>query len=376
VRAAERHVPAGRRQVLLLSGGRDSRLLAGSLKRSRREFGTITLGQEGDLEARCARAVADALGVSNRVVDVPLERYAELAELHVRAEGLVGHLAGVHNWGMGEVLGREAESVTTGHMLGNVSGGVGLDWARAPRSGELSEAALWETMARHALPRATLDRLVRDRRLREALGEVDARMRARFQESAERLEDRARLHVQTHWARYHPGAVPWRLSFFGWPSVPALDTELLAAAAPLAASYSGRRVLQDAILRRRHGRLARLPLVRASGSLEPVAPGARWRAAGAARRLGERLGVRKPESFDERRARDRYSRIYDLDNPGWVAIRRRAEPGRPELLDLFHEDALAELLPGPDRPMHQAQPVTESYGRKCLIALMLLARGE
>jgi hypothetical protein len=127
------------------------------------------------------------------------------------------------------------------------------------------------------------------------------------------------------------------------------------------------------MLRRRHARLARLPLVRSSGSLEPVEPGVRWRLGTTVRRLGERLGVRRRESVAEHLARDRYSRIYDLDNEGWLAIRRRAEPSRPKLLDLFDERALAELLPPPDRPLHLAQPITESYGRKSLLALMLQA---
>jgi asparagine synthase (glutamine-hydrolysing) len=375
-RAVQRHAPLERRPLLLLSGGRDSRLLAGSLHRSGRDYQTVTLGMASDFDASCARSVAQALGVPNRLDEVPFQSYADLAALHLRAEEVLGHFAGVHNWGMGSVLGSGDGSVMTGHMLGHIAGGVDLGWAGASGSEGLSEAAFWGTVERHAIGIARLQLLIRDAGLKAAVEEIGLEIRGRFQRSADRLEDRVREYVLGHWARHHPGATPWRLSFASWPSIPALDAEVLAAAASLAAPYARKRELQDAILRRHHPVLAPVPLVRSSGSQEPVEPDLRWRLAAAARRVGERLGVVGPEPRDQWLARDRYRRIYDLDNEGWVAIRRRAEPFRERLLHLFHATALRDFLPPPDQPLRLERPIDEGYGRKCMLGLMLLAGTE
>ncbi|MEO8225406.1 MAG: asparagine synthase-related protein, partial [Gammaproteobacteria bacterium] len=65
-RTMSRCAPPGEPIAHLLSGGLDSRLLAGFLHRAGVRTLAITRGQRGDVEMRCARAVADALGFEHR----------------------------------------------------------------------------------------------------------------------------------------------------------------------------------------------------------------------------------------------------------------------------------------------------------------------
>jgi hypothetical protein len=133
------------------------------------------------------------------------------------------------------------------------------------------------------------------------------------------------------------------------------------------------RELQDALLLRHYPALARLPLVRSSGSLEPLAPDLRWRLGRLAGRAATRFGRPRGDPVAEARARTRFRRLYNLDNVGWLGVRRRAEPFRERLQELFDPDALRVMLPPPDRALALERPIAEGFGRKTLLGLMLAA---
>jgi hypothetical protein len=147
-----------------------------------------------------------------------------------------------------------------------------------------------------------------------------------------------------HWVRHHAGAVLWRLSFQSWPSAPWLDPEVLSVSAQVSGCNRRPRELQDVILRRYHPFLAHLPLVRSSGSLEPLAPDLGWRLKAFARRGRERMRGDWREVQTQARARD--------------------------------PDALRAFLPPPDRSLALDQPVTGGFGRKALLGLMLAAADD
>ncbi len=69
-----------------------------------------------------------------------------------------------------------------------------------------------------------------------------------------------------------------------------------------------------------------------------------------------------------------YFRIYDFNGPGWVAVRRQAEPYRERVLHLFNRDVFDELLPGPDVPLRFENSITEASGLKSLLGLLLWSR--
>ncbi len=371
--AVERVTQPGRRHALLLSGGRDSRLLAGYLRQLGVPFRAQTLGRSSDHEARCARGVVRALGMRRALSEVPLGRFAEYARLHARVEHLMGNASGLYTWGIGDVLDPADDAVVAGHDLELACGGVHLAWSGGQESGGPSWEGLRRTVAEHAFQLDVLDRLVRDTELREAIHETEGVLEARFVQHGEDPEARARGFIWEHWARHHAGAFPWRLSFTAWPALPVLDQELLAVGARIPARAAAGRAVQDEILRRHHKRLARIPLVRPSGSHEPVDPGPGWTVRRAAGRAGAEVAARIPGVGRKPLERRYYRRTYDLDNDGWMGVRQAAEPFRDRLHELFHANALHDLVPAPDRAMRLARPIADGYGRKTLLGLMLWA---
>jgi asparagine synthase (glutamine-hydrolysing) len=364
--AVRRHVRPARRHALLLSGGRDSRLLAGYLRDQRTDVEILTLGKPDDFEVVHSQAVARALGGTRTVADVPQEDYGRLALTHVRAEQTHGSLAGMHNWGVGDLLGPGSEAVVVGHLLELATGRPGLDGRELDALGEPGPA-VWSFLRIRAVPLERLQRMARSTPLSRAIaGVVESidRRSADFESPDEAIND----HLLRRWDRAQSGAVLWRLSFRAWPVTPVLDPRVLEAGA--ACSRLPGRAVHDAIMRTYHPDLARAPLVHPSGAFDPLVPSVRWRGSEILRRCGIRLGL---EPDGPQLHRRRYRRIYDLDNHGWRRVRAMAEPCRPALLEWLDEVELARYLPLATEPMTLASPIDEGYGRKTLLALMIWA---
>src|SRR6185436_9204884 len=68
VEAARRHVPTAVPHTMLLSGGLDSRLIAGVLARQGVPLSAITRGAPTDLDYRCARTVTRRLRMPHQLV--------------------------------------------------------------------------------------------------------------------------------------------------------------------------------------------------------------------------------------------------------------------------------------------------------------------
>lgn len=167
------------------------------------------------------------------------------------------------------------------------------------------------------------------------------------------------------YARFHAGSVPWRLSFASWPILPILDQHLLETMLTIPLDYMANRRVQDALLVERFPALARLPLDRNSDDVSPLAPS-----------LAHRVGATLRRSLLSRTARGDepvrryYARMYDFENDGWRAIRRGAEPGREAMMEWFDRDALAAIVPPPDRRASHADPIAGGFAPKLLTGFM------
>lgn len=363
--AVRRHAPVGRRLTLLLSGGRDSRLLAGYLRDEGRDVDALTLGRPDDFEVVHSEAVRRHLGMPRRVEEVPFAAYRRLARTHIDAEQLHASLAGLHNWGVGELLDHERARVVVGHGLESAAGRLGARWAGLDAPVARIRETMWRFLGVRAVPLGRWKSMIRAGPLSDAAATVVESVDRRST-SCGSFDGAVRDHLIDRWFRAHPGAVPWRLSFRAWPIVPILDPVVLEAGA--AASRHPDRAVHDAVLRTYHPELARAPLVRPDGSFQPLVPGLRWTASVIARRARVRLGLEADGPQFERR---RYRRIYDLDNAGWRDVRAMAEEHRPLLFDWFDEAELLEYVPEASQPLELSSPIDEGYGRKSMLALML-----
>jgi len=67
-------------------------------------------------------------------------------------------------------------------------------------------------------------------------------------------------------------------------------------------------------------------------------------------------------------------RLYDLNGPGWRAVRRQAEPYRERLAGLVVPEVLGELLPPPDVTVDLRDTIIDSTGAKLLLGLLIWSR--
>jgi asparagine synthase (glutamine-hydrolysing) len=354
--------------TLLLSGGRDSRLLAGVLHRQRVPLRALTFGRASDHEVRCATAVAHTLNFEHTVAELPAAAYPEYAVLHATWEHSVGNFGGVYTWGTHRFLVGQPKTVVLGHALEHAVAGP-LNWATGA-DGTPSADALLANLERHAIPAARLQRLLRPEAGSALVADLVSRMRALYQSYQGTDSQRALRFLIEHWRRFHAGSAAWRFSFGAWPILPVLNQQLLAVSGALPWATLGQRLAQDTLLSTRFPELARLPLDRNAANAAPIAPGLGWQ-------LRERLlhkvpGLARVRAVMRlgRTERRYYVRIYDINGPGWLGVRRAAEPFRARLQQLCDPAELDRLIPPAPTRMVLDDPIVDSFGPKLLLGLM------
>jgi asparagine synthase (glutamine-hydrolysing) len=172
-----------------------------------------------------------------------------------------------------------------------------------------------------------------------------------------------------HRVRFHTAAsVAWRLSFGAWPVMPYADREIMEAAFGMpAASMMDRRAQQN-LLWHHFRALAKLPLDRNSSDTSPLIGSFYWRNSNRLRKY-----VINRLSRNRNAERRYYYRVFDINNPGWSAVRQEAEQFRTKAEKLFNPAVLREFLPPPNVSIPLSDGIVDASGRKTLLGLMFWA---
>lgn len=357
--AVRRHVRPHGMAPLLLSGGRDSRLLGGYMSRHGTLSEALTLGKRTDYDAMCAAGVARALHVPQRTGEIQYDDFPAYADRVVTWEHLSGGMSSMHTWGTWDALGSTDGALMNGYLF-ELRGYALLPPAR-------EEMLAWSY--KRATSPEVLRSFVRTESLRELVDDVAGVIRNRFDSICNDPAERSWRWRTATYKRFHAGAVPWRLSFGAWPVMPILDRALLETMLALPRDTMASRQLADGVMRRDFPALARLPLDRNAHDVTPLVSSLGWRIRQA---LGRRLPALAPSIL--RRAGDTerryYVRLYDFDNDGWRAVRTAAERGRDQLGEWFDPGELAKIVPGPDRAAGHSDTVLQGYLPKMLVGFM------
>lgn len=366
LRAALRNA---QRPGLLLSGGLDSRLLAGFAAEHSRPPECLTFGRPEDLDAACATTVARELGLEQSLYDVAPEDYAQYARSSVTWEQLSGGLYALPmGWNLSlRTPAVEVDRLICGLTLDAVIGGP----KHVARTGEtLSFERL--RIGRLGFGRDELAELISAPDLARACEDVRGELLEEYVTSAASDHLREWRMNLNHRQRFAVGMCAWRYSLFAWPVLPALDRRLIALAGRLPYSVSNDRQVQTRILVTRFPRLARLELDRNYFDTVPL------------------LGTKSSVWFDLRRRATKlrrrcqtwlgrdprfYVRTMEFNSPGWRVVRSLAEEARGAGAGLFRAEALERLLPRADvRVRHIEDPIIHSTPRKNTLGLMLWLR--
>lgn len=366
LRASLRHA---RRPGLLLSGGLDSRLLAGFVAEMHCQPDCLTFGHPRDLDAGCAIQVARTLGFPQKLCDVDPQDYATYARSSVTWEQLSG---GLYALPMGWNLSVRPPPVPVDRMVCGLTldAVIGGPKHVAAVAGPLSFEQL--RIGRLGFERSQLDALVGSRELAAACEDVREQLVGTYRASdpADHLRE-WRMNL-AHRHRFAVGACAWRYSLFAWPVMPALDRRLLQLAAGLPHAVVRDRQIQTRMLITRFPHLARLDLDRNYLDTIPL------------------IGTRRSLWFDVRRravklqrrvrawvGRDPrfYVRTMQFNSPGWRVVRSLADEARPAAGTLFRPQELNRTVPVAQVTVRRiTDPIIHSTPLKNTLGLMLWLR--
>ena len=372
--SVRRHVATDRPCTLSLSGGRDSRLLAGFLANQKNAVTALTFGESGDNEMHCASAVARASGFDQRTLPLEMDPDGEYAERHAKWLHCSTDFGSLHHWGSAGRMGALPSPLVTGYVMDSIVGGSHIGWAYDKSNRRMSFDAFFSRINSYCIAEGTLRVLFRQRDARDLVENAKATIREIYHAYSDIESRRAWCFDIHHRQRLHVGNSPWLFSFATWPVQPAVDRRVLGVAGGMPAAALAERRAQDEMLRRFFPRLAALPLDRNNFDTEPLSPRLRYRMTQFIRQHTAPLQSLVPGSRNGRAERRFYHRLYDFNGRGWQAARRLAEPNREKVDSLFDRAALDAYLPPPDRALEVRDRVVDTSGRKMLVGLMLWAR--
>lgn len=369
----KRHIQDDQKHTLLLSGGLDSRMLAGFLHRQGKKIVTLTLGKSSDIEMQCAIPVAKALGLEYHKARNKLDRYPLSAELLTQWEHLSSGFNGVViGWSILDNLSQLAPRMMGGFSLDTVTGGP----LPVTRSNEtLSFEIFWNRAINNwGISPEVLNKLLRKEVFGDLVQETFSQIRQTYLSYSDLEFRRSWWYELYQRQRFHVGAYAWRFSFGAWPVLPALDLQLLRTtlALPLATMYERR--AQIDLVCSQFPQLAQLPLDRNAFNVEPLLPNQNRQKLQRLLRLQQKWRRWQQKVGIERRY---YYQIFDINNTGWQAVRNQAENCRPLVQHLFDEDVLNELVPPPKVPIKcQTDAIIEASGIKALLGFLLWSKNH
>ncbi|HNY32782.1 MAG TPA: asparagine synthase-related protein [Fibrobacteria bacterium] len=363
VEATRRHAPPGPRYGLLLSGGLDSRMVGGLLVSSGIKPRAFTIGKDQDLEMRCAKAAARALGLDQNSGEPLAADYPGYAQVHSDYEHLANGFNTIRDWWTQSRVAELGDRVATGIIADALVGGTTIHWAYTASPPRMSFDGFWKNMAPMGFAPEAARRLLASP-YRGLVDSTMEKLRDEYHGYGELGSYQAWRFDLAHGERFHVGATAWRLAFGAWPTIPVLDRQVIKVASTIPASSLAHRATQLGFVKNYLPQLGRTPLDR-SDLLEHraqfIAPTLRDLGEEHARQF---LGRIKRRLF-KKETRYWY-RVNDFNSEAWRTVRRNAEPHRDLVSQVFDRSSLDAILPGPEGG-HTSTPES---ARKLLVGFM------
>lgn len=356
-----RHAELGETSVLL-SGGLDSRLVAGCLRwHARYKVPVVTLGESADYEMQCARQVAKRLGWPMHPVPVNLDDYPTWATVQARLEGNQTSFNEFMWWQALDTAHCLKPRIMTG-LLGNPLMGAenivnGMD--------KDSQEYKFDTQFAHSNQYGFKADVISTLLKEPGLGETVLEELRNVWNTYEGLPfQKCWQYDLHHRQRLHVGAVAWRLSFGAWPTLPFTDLEFVNVMAGMAAPAAAERRAQIDMLKHKFPKLAALPLDRSGSDTTPITPSLSW---AIKHRLSRPFQALMKNKHTERR---QYVRHFNVNSSGWLAVRQLSENYRSASI-LFDPETLDAILPPAGQPLHTPDPIIDGARYRTLIGLIL-----
>ncbi|MEE4243112.1 MAG: asparagine synthase-related protein [Desulfopila sp.] len=360
--------------ALMLSGGLDSRLIAGLFNGLPSRKVAYTMGSATDIDLHCATRVAEYLCLSHKTFSLEHNNCHCLAEIQSRWEHCASGFSNIFSWGIRSSMKDSPPHVMTGFLMDSLMRG-NFD-EQLPRDAVFqrvfNQDNLW------GIAPAILEKLLRsDIFGSDVIKETIQKIRADFEGYSEFDTKRVLWHKLRHRQRYHIGGIIWHLSFASWPVLPPLDRRFLELIGGLpAASLSGKR-LQKELLLAYFQALAEIPLDTNSSEPELLRP--------RLRHLLKKYCQQRLKPFErfkkdwlpgKKIERRHYYRLHDFNGPEWCQVRRLAENYREYAEEFFDMDVFNTILPKPETVISFRNGISGPAGLKILLGFLLWIGGR
>jgi asparagine synthase (glutamine-hydrolysing) len=364
-RCFARHLPNDAPYGLILSGGLDSRLVAGLANARGLELQAHSFGSPRDIEVRCAAAVARSLGLVHKILPVRMDRFVDYAETECKWRHLAnGFSALMLHEDLPEP--QTMQAMLSGYSMEALIGGDSMTDA-GDDPARMSFGQLFRRINRWGCSVDTVKRLLAESYDTAVVDDVTGEFEQAYHDAATRDFQRAWLFDQRHRCRYHTSVVLGLNGRWPWPVVAYMDSEMLDLMAGMPYEHVSYRRMQFDLIKRRFPALARLPLDRNSFDMRPVV--SRYgRLVNYALNKPRELYYRWTRNIVERRF---YYRTLAFDSPGWNAVRSAAERYRSNAQRVLDRAALAEVLPRPGDPLRVANGISDTAKMKLMTGFLL-----
>jgi asparagine synthase (glutamine-hydrolysing) len=364
--AVARQLPEGEKCCLMLSGGLDSTLLAGYLKRGGYEIVALTEGLKTDNEMKCAEQIAKTLDFKHIQFHIAYNNYNQYSDLHTTWQHLSGGFTGVGFWRFYKHLRKIAPYVVNG-FAGDSVFGTNVDRSLSDVSQVSSLDTFFKSINNDAFSPSVLKKLLKKdyhRLIPKTLDKIK-----------EIYDSYPGLRFQKAWGfglnqrtRFHDLNGVWAVTFGAWPVLPFADHKILETVGGLPIGSLINRQVERELLRIKFPKLAKLNL---AGDFVDSLPATKSFRHKLLQHIYGMSGVWKIETLREirdllinqiRGERRYWLRQIKFDSPEWIAVRKKAEPYIPLTAEFFYEEALKELMPSPDSKYLQVLLKMKNFG--------------
>jgi asparagine synthase (glutamine-hydrolysing) len=362
----DRHLDSSVNHGLILSGGLDSRLMAGLLKERNADVTAFSFGSPLDIESQCALRVSRAFGLRHRIVPVQMEKYVEHAEHECRWK----HLAnGFGNTLFHERLAEAADirgGMFSGFAMEELIAGGLHGWAGADPE-QMSFDTFFKKFNKWGARPETVKRLLARNFDTTIVDDLCQQMRRAYDGQAERAFQKPWLFGLRHFTRFHTSAALGLHGRWPWPIVPYLDTQMIDLVGGMPYEHIKKRRMQYQLLEERFPSAAEIPLDCNSFRVQTIKK--------RNGRLVNYLANRPRELLYRwtRRFRDRrfYYWAMDFNSPGWSSIREAVEPLRKRATSVLDESTLTELLPSPGKRLEVPDQIIDASKSRLMAGFLL-----
>ena len=360
----------GTASSILLSGGLDSRIVAGYLrKHAKGELTAVTLGDPKDFEIRGAARVASAIGANHERIPVTQADIPIYAQRALDTDALSSGFYALHMWSLAEKPG---PPILTGFQGDSIIGGSHINWGREPAPDLHTFHAMFTQVNSWGLSPGVVRELVRADDIDDIILDVVCGLRDEYYSYPGEPWQRSWWFDLHHRQRILVGRVPKLIAMRSWPVLPYTYPAVLALAFATPLSLLAERGVQRELIRRKFLPLARL---RFAGNVAPTWLSIMPRRSGPWTPYLDRMKdsiVRhmfyRKDTIDRRRFA---VRMFDFNGEGWKALRDQARARALGVDTWFNKDLVMQLIPPSSTQVKFNLPISEATGRRTLIGAVL-----